>query len=343
MAARAQHKSPANRLESRRNEVIERFERQLELRHRSVACRPDTRQAVLTFAAGALDEMISAVRGGDTGSDRRPVSTGAADVPLGRPAGIAHALADFLGIAATTAAECVTDAPDRLAAGLRTLNAAVSEQVGTATTAARVAATEELREERRHLARSLHDRLGTDVKVAHQHLELYELLHDKDPERAHRRVVSARQSLDTVLSHIRQLAFNLRFDEELDGLEQSLRGFLGSVETEAITPELVVTGDEAQFPPLVRNEIYLAVREAVTNALLHSRGRSVAIMIDTRPDLLRAVVRDDGIGLPSGVSSTRGTGMASMAERVSLVGGSIHIEGSSGNGTRVEIVVPAQT
>jgi signal transduction histidine kinase len=323
------------------------FERQLERRHRTVAHRRDTRLAVLAVAADALDSMISAVRdGGGTVRRPQPPPTDGEPEALRRfSADTAHALADFAGIAATTAAECMSGAPERLASGIRALNVAVTLGVASVATSGAGVAAEELREirrdERRHLARALHDRLAADVKVAHQQLELYELLHDKEPDRAHRRVVSARRTITTVLSQIRQLAFDLRFTEEFDGLEQSLRIFLASVETDAVTLELAVTGDERRFPPLVRNEVYLAVREAVRNALLHSRGRSIAIVIDARPERLRALVRDDGIGLEGTVSSTMGTGMASMQERVALLGGLIHIEGATGQGTTVEILIPA--
>ena len=92
---------------------------------------------------------------------------------------MAHVLNDFLRIA-TTAAECVAEEPDRLASGLRALHVAVCRQVTQTTSSGRHLPADELREERRRMARVLHDRLGADINVAHRHLELYEILHDRD-------------------------------------------------------------------------------------------------------------------------------------------------------------------
>ncbi|MFG1914414.1 sensor histidine kinase [Micromonospora sp. NPDC048898] len=327
--------------------MLAEFERRLDHQHLTIAQRRDTRHAVLACATDALDNMIAAVR--DDG-ETRPADGSSYDSRVeglrSHPADVAYALTDFLGIAATTAAECVTDSPHRLVSGIQALTGTVSRHVARTTSSARHHPVDELREarreERRRLARTLHDRLGADINVAHRHLELYEILHARDPTRAHGRVVSARQSLAVVMTQIRQLASGLRVTETFDGLERSLRDFLASVDTDAITPELVVTGDEGHLPLLTRAEVYLVIREAVRNALVHSGGSSVSIAIDIRPGRLRAVVRDDGVGLSADVSSPRGTGMASMRERVTLLDGSIRIDSSTGRGTTIEILVPHQ-
>ncbi|MFY1616271.1 sensor histidine kinase [Micromonospora sp. WMMD736] len=346
MAGRVDDGSPASRLESRRRQVLAEFERRLDCQHRTVAQRRDTRHAVLACATDALDNMIAAVRDDGAVSWQPDGSCDDSRVEglRSHPADVVYALTDFLGIAATTAAECVTDSPHRLVSGMRALTGTVSCHVARTTSSARHHRADELREarreERRRFARTLHDRLGADINVAHRHLELYEVLQAREPARAHHRVVSARQSLATVMTQIRQLAAGLRVDETFDGLERGLREFLAAIGTDAVDTRLVLTGDEEHLPLPTRAEVYLVIREAVRNALVHSRGSSVSIAIDIRPGRLHTVVRDDGVGLGRDVSAARGTGMASMRERVMLLDGSIHIDSSTGCGTTVEILVP---
>jgi signal transduction histidine kinase len=87
--------------------------------------------------------------------------------------------------------------------------------------------------------------------------------------------------------------------------------------------------------------LYRIVQEAVGNAIQHANPSSVAVEVfedDERGDV-RIAVRDDGRGFdPSAVS---GLGLSGLRERVELFGGSLEIRTSAGEGTEVQVRVPA--
>ena len=95
---------------------------------------------------------------------------------------------------------------------------------------------------------------------------------------------------------------------------------------------------------LVADEAEHIVREAVTNALRHSGGLNVTVLLDFDPGALRMNVRDDGRGFDeaSGPVADRPGhfGFAGMRERASAIGAQLHVS-SSPEGTEVRLVVPA--
>jgi signal transduction histidine kinase len=105
---------------------------------------------------------------------------------------------------------------------------------------------------------------------------------------------------------------------------------------------VVVTGDENDVPLQARAQVFLAIREALRNALAHARPRLVRIMVDIQPHRLIARIEDDGIGFdaPDAQARPTGTGLASIRERAALLGGSARVHSGPGSGTRVELSVP---
>ncbi|HSP01863.1 MAG TPA: ATP-binding protein [Acidimicrobiales bacterium] len=84
------------------------------------------------------------------------------------------------------------------------------------------------------------------------------------------------------------------------------------------------------------------VQEALANARQHAEASSVQLRITTSGDMVTVAVIDDGVGIPSHVStaSTGSGGIRAMHERIWLVGGTLHIESDAGTGTRVVITAP---
>lgn len=96
-------------------------------------------------------------------------------------------------------------------------------------------------------------------------------------------------------------------------------------------PETILPKDPRFFPSLFR--IY---KEAIANIVKHARCSRVEVSVEARPDSLRVVVADDGVGLPS--RHAPGRGVANMRRRAADLGG--HVTLVNDHGLRVEIVVP---
>lgn len=110
------------------------------------------------------------------------------------------------------------------------------------------------------------------------------------------------------------------------------------------TCQLVVSGATREISPLVAEEAERIAREALTNALRHSGGRTVVVALRFDRDALRMSVRDDGSGFdassPDVTDRPGHFGLSGMRERAARVGARLHFRTGAG-GTEVELVVPA--
>jgi signal transduction histidine kinase len=193
-------------------------------------------------------------------------------------------------------------------------------------------------DERRRVARELHDLVAHSVAVALQNLELFELHRDRDPDRAAGKLAAALTGLRETLDTVRVLAHDLRRSAAQDGVQAALRAYLDDAPAIGMCTELRFHGDEAQIPAAVRGELFLILREALRNAHAHSGAGSVAVVVDVEPLRIRARVVDDGDGFDA--ATGRGTGLASIRERMALLGGVLSVTSAPGRGTAVQVDVP---
>lgn len=92
------------------------------------------------------------------------------------------------------------------------------------------------------------------------------------------------------------------------------------------------------LPRRVRTPIYRITQEALQNVVRHAKARSVVVSLNQTGSCLELVVRDDGVGIGSG--ERRGLGLASMAERAELSGGTFEVRGGEHGGTVVRATWP---
>jgi signal transduction histidine kinase len=193
-------------------------------------------------------------------------------------------------------------------------------------------------DERRRLARELHDRLGEVLTVGLRRLDLEEIMGPEAPEG---QSAIARDVLVEAMRRLRLVTSGLR-DEPVTSFEKALEDFLNRVCADADV-HLVVLGDEAWAPAEVIDEAFLIVREALRNALTHGAPQSVVVGVEVTRRELRAWVDDDGEGFAVGAdaeSPAAGTGLATMRERAALLGGALAVVSKPGRGTSVELIVP---
>ena len=193
-------------------------------------------------------------------------------------------------------------------------------------------------DERRRVARELHDRLGEVLTVGLRQLDLEEIT---DPEGPGSQSVIAREVLVEAMRRLRLVTSGLR-DEPVTSFEKALVDYLNRVCADA-NVHLVVIGDESWAPAEIIDEAFLIVREALRNALTHGAPQSVVVGVEVTRRQIRAWVDDDGTGFVCGddaESPAAGTGLAAMRERAALLGGSVSIVSKPDHGTSVELTVP---
>jgi signal transduction histidine kinase len=105
--------------------------------------------------------------------------------------------------------------------------------------------------------------------------------------------------------------------------------------------ELSVVADESAISAEVREQLFLVLREAVRNAVSHSGASRMSVEVRTDRERILGVVEDDGWCFDQKLRErSEAGGLAYMAERASLLGGSCSIESAPGQGTRVETSFP---
>jgi signal transduction histidine kinase len=194
-------------------------------------------------------------------------------------------------------------------------------------------------DERRRVARELHDLVAHSVALALQNVELFVLYRDRAPDRASAQLDAVFRQLREATDVIRSLAQDLRRSGAEDGLRCALEGYLASLPDGGPRIEVCFRGQEADIPNAIRGELFLVLREGVRNARAHAKARSVRVEVEITARRIRAGVIDDGVGFDES-SVKDGTGLASMRERVALMGGTIIVSSAPGHGAAVRVDVP---
>jgi PAS domain S-box-containing protein len=201
--------------------------------------------------------------------------------------------------------------------------------------------------ERELISRELHDRVAHHMGVAHQSLELYAVLSEADPQRAAERLDLARRNIRLALDQTRNLSAELKSLQEEDlegGLEAAFLELAESYVPEGMEMDVSYSGEETSIPTAVGMQVYLAMREAISNAIKHSGCSRIGVALEVGDGEVRGVVEDDGEGfdpeLVEEATPSWGVGLGSMRERLEMLGGSLLVDSEPGEGTKVEMRVP---
>ena len=238
---------------------------------------------------------------------------------------------------------------ERDAQFIRVLARLVAEQMERERYLLRKATTRTRAHERRWIGRELHDRVAHTMGVVHQSLLLYEAYRQQDPQKAEEKLDLAKRMTSEAMKDTRDLSQALSLseheeeeeeEEELD-MEAALSELLRDIIPPEMEEKLIVVGDEDTVSDEVREQLFLVLREAVRNTVSHSGASKVSVEVRTDEERIVGVVEDDGRGFDR-KSSERAEpgGLAYMAERASLLGGTCSIESAPGEGTRVETSFP---
>lgn len=200
-------------------------------------------------------------------------------------------------------------------------------------------------QERRRIARDLHDVLGQQVTTLRMQVESWTCAHGS---------TIWKQRIEDLLGHIALI------DREIDLLAWKLRPLIlddaGLVEaldslvhewSEAygICAEFHADAVHGRIDPDVETCLYRIAQEALHNVVKHARASHVAVILAHRADCIGLIVEDDGCGFDPAERIDAGLeghiGLRGMRERAALVSGSAEIETAPGKGTTVLVHVPA--
>ncbi len=194
---------------------------------------------------------------------------------------------------------------------------------------------------RRQMARDLHDHVANGLVAVQHRLDLVlSMVRAKEDDGLERHVAAALAATQESMSEFRSVMMELRLPEGGFELDLALKALAHSCSGESVDVAVKVSGSEEWAGSEVRRECYLILREALRNALAHSGGNEIQIEVSIAPELLVAVVKDNGCGFDECVAGNQNaTGLSAMRERALDIGGQLDIRTSSG-GTEVRARVP---
>jgi PAS domain S-box-containing protein len=242
--------------------------------------------------------------------------------------------------------DIVREVCDQLAVALQ--NARLFEQVRAGAESVRRMSQQLLRaqeDERRLIARELHDEVGQSLTAAL--LNLQALVHLPDPIELPARLEDSMAQIERVLQQIRTLSLNLR-PALLDdlGLVPALRWLVSrQAERAGFDAKFNVDLMDERFAADIETTCFRAVQEAITNIARYAQAQCVTIELLKRGTELCVSIRDDGVGFEVAAALQRAAqghsmGLLSMQERVLLLGGQMRIESAPGQGTMIEMSLP---
>ena len=202
-------------------------------------------------------------------------------------------------------------------------------------------------EERRRIARELHDGLGQNLTALKHGLALIGARVGDDPL-LRQQVDSALALCSRTLQDTRELSRLLR-PQILDdlGLEAALGWLVRTLGKEggpAIALEYRLAAEPATE---LRTLVFRIVQEALTNVLRHAAADNAVVRVRERTGAVEVLVWDDGRGCEPAAAFGKGSigdsaGLSGMRERVAVHGGELSLESRPGGGSRLLCVLPVQ-
>jgi signal transduction histidine kinase len=200
-------------------------------------------------------------------------------------------------------------------------------------------------EERRRIARELHEGSGQVLAALSMNLSLLQSKAARDPEI--RKIVddSTRMVAD-ILKDLRTLSYLLHPPLlEETGLESALRWLVeGFAQRSGIRMDLQIAHKLERLPKDVEIAAFRIVQESLTNVHRHSGSSDASVYVDRSEHQLIVEVRDGGVGIGADSNLTgsprAGVGIQGMRERVQHLGGRLEVQSEAGRGTLVRAILP---
>jgi signal transduction histidine kinase len=197
-------------------------------------------------------------------------------------------------------------------------------------------------EERKRISRELHDETGQALMV----IRLYLGMLDNDLTS-----LSTRGKVSETLDVVDRTILGIRrIIGKLSPLVLQELGLIAAIRKEAkdleknngVETRVAISDEVGRLSAETETALYRIVQEALHNVAKHAQASHVNVAMDRREEVIHLLVQDDGVGIfPRSNFRGNSFGLAGIKERVGMLGGKVRVTSLKGQGTRIEITVPA--
>jgi PAS domain S-box-containing protein len=197
-------------------------------------------------------------------------------------------------------------------------------------------------EEKRAIARELHDDLGSALTALNMHLAILFQQIPAEP-RLTERSVQIKALLSSVTQTTRRIQVGLRPDKlDIFGIKTAIAD--QAIEFEnytGVTCRASLPDEELAYVPQVDIALFRMVQEALNNVAKHANATHVDVVLDDNDENIILSIRDNGAGMPVCQSAATIThGLRGMRERAGYLGGDVKITSAPGHGTSIVVTLP---
>ncbi|MFL9923227.1 PAS domain-containing protein [Herbaspirillum lusitanum] len=197
-------------------------------------------------------------------------------------------------------------------------------------------------EEKRAIARELHDNMGAALTALSMHLEgVYQIL--PTDEKWQDRKTRMQGLLKSLVSTTRRIQTELRPNTlDLFGLKAAISEQLDELhERTGITCRASLPDEDVSVGHQMEIAIYRMLQEMLNNVSKHAQASKVDVILDVDEDRVALTVKDDGVGIPAERRDNNKTyGLRGLRERATYFGGAVDIRSTPGKGSLITIQLP---
>jgi len=204
----------------------------------------------------------------------------------------------------------------------------------------------EREEERKHLAREIHDQVIQDLLSVNYRLE--EIEEDGVNSSLKEEIADIRSGIKLLVDDLRRICGNLR-PPTIDslGVGAALQSYTRDwSERNSISVELDLDANLGRLPEAIELSIFRIVQEGLSNIRKHAQASLVHIQLKhTSPRMLRISIADNGQGIAddfdlAALSANGHYGLLGISERIALLGGRLKLQNRTGGGLLLEVEIP---
>ena len=207
-------------------------------------------------------------------------------------------------------------------------------------------ATRAVADERRRIAREMHDVVAHSVSMMVVQAGGARRILDREPERAIAAAELIERTGREALAEMRHLLGILHGDRAAAYAPQptlaKVDGLMERARAAGLPVALAVSGERPELPPGLDLAAYRVLQEALTNVIKHGGAAPTEVRVHYRPDAVEVLVTDQGDGVLDARLEGGGQGLVGMRERVRMFGGELHAGARDGGGFQVAVRLPLE-